>query len=225
MPLFAFALLLVGSCGPTESTDTKEAPAKEDGAIATASSSPTPLDRTASALRDWKSIDRAIALQYPAYLAPTTDFPGTYFTAGGWRIMFDGTPAGPGKGLVRFSADAFLKGDVPRSATESLQIGISDDPSVVRGCLTDGLEGGNGAKRPDRLIGGVPFTVYTNGDAGMSHQLSTVDLRALHNGRCIAIDLLTISVPASVEANTVPQRSAAEVSHDFDTILSSITLR
>ena len=225
IPLFALTVLLLGGCGPTKSIGPKAAPTEGIEAVSTTSSTPMPSGAPTSALRVWKSTDSTIALLYPSYLTPMQDFPGTYFTPGGWRAMFDGAAAGPGDGLVRFIAHTSLEGEVSRRATEILQIGTSDDPSVLRDCLTSGLEGGDGAKQSDRMVGGVPFTVYTNGDAGMSHQLSSVDLRSVHDDRCIAIDWLTISVPAPVGSATPPKRPSSDVRHDFDAMLSSMTLR
>ncbi|WP_420606071.1 hypothetical protein [Novosphingopyxis sp.] len=190
---------------------------------------PAPSATPEPATRDWRSEDGTIALTYPSALAPSAStstsgpFPATYFTPEGWRAMSDAAPVGPGEGLVRFSEDTRIAGSVPRVATEILQIGRSDDADVIADCLTRGLEGGNGSKQPDRTIGGVRFTVYRNGDAGMSHQLSSTDLRAVHKGRCIAIDRLSSSVPAVADGDARPDRTSAEVEKDFDAVLASLT--
>lgn len=136
--------------------------------------------------------------------------------------MFDGAPVGPGTGLVRFSAESFRAGDQPLLTTTILQLGTSRDPAVVADCLTRGLNGGNGSKQEDRTIGGVRFTVYRNGDAGMSHQLVSTDLRAVRGGACIAIDRLVSSVPAQAGMTDPPERSDAEVAQDIDMVLSTL---
>lgn len=225
--LLVLTALFLSGCGSTKSSEPEAAHTEGMNVASSSSSTPMPLpsDRPAPSLRIWKSADGMVSLRYPADLTISREFAGTYFTPAGWRAMFDGSDPGPGKGLVRFSADASLDGGVPRMATDTLQIGMSEDPSVVEDCLTRGIAGGNSMKQPDRMIGGVPFTVYRNGDAGMSHQLSSMDMRAVYKGRCIAIDRLTVSIPASVGTGPLPKRTALDVGHDFDAILSSMTFR
>ncbi len=224
-PLFLLVLLLLGGCSRTENSAPEAASGREIDESPSNSSANTRSTTPATVLRDWKSADGMIALRYPASLTPTQDFSGTYFTPAGWRAMFDGTPLGEGEGLIRFTADSLREGDVHSSVADILQIGTSDDPTVVADCLNRGLQGGTGVKQQHRVIGGVRFTAYSHGDAGMSHQLSSLDLRAVRDGSCIAIDRITILVPASVDASISSKEPSSDVDHDLNAVLSSVTFR
>lgn len=218
--LTSLAIVVLCGCAPTDNTASKAQSA--DGTEAVASGLPAPAP--ANALQEWRSEDGKIAFKYPATLTPTQDFSATYFTPEGWRAMFDGAPVGPGAGQVRFSAESYRAGDdQPFIVTTILQIGTSRDPAVVADCLTRGLNGGNGSQAEDRTMGGVRFTVFKNSDAGMSHQLSSTDLRAVRGGTCIAIDRIEYAVPASVDTEASPDRSTASVEQDMDRVLSSLT--
>ncbi|MXP26738.1 hypothetical protein GRI39_11895 [Altererythrobacter indicus] len=221
-PLVAIiGLFLLSGCGSnTSSAPTRTTSKTEAQAIAISSQSqaaPSP------GFADWQSKDSLIALSYPTSLTPTRDFSGTYFTPAGWRMMFDGSPVGAGVGQVRFTAKSKSADEMPRIATDILQIGTSRNADVVADCLTRGLQGGSAVKEPNRIIGDVSFTVYSNGDAGMSHQLSSTDMRAMYQGTCIAIDRLTISVPASVNVTSHPKQSSATVEQELATVLASVT--
>lgn len=216
--LISLAVAILGGCTPADKTASGAQSADGADAIATSSPAPTP----ANALREWRSEDGTLALSYPATLTPTQNFSATYFTPEGWRATFDGAPVGPGVDQVRFSAESYRDGDQPFIVTTVLQIGTSRDPAVVADCLTRGLGGSNGSQAEDRTIGGVRFTVFKNSDAGMSHQLSSTDLRAVRGGTCIAIDRVQIAVPASVDTEASPERLNASVEQDFDTVLSTL---
>ncbi len=233
-PTLLIGLALLPGCDATDNGGAAAARTPEAQAIAAAAPTPVALPKTmappkpaavpAAAMQSWRSPDGAIALQYPRTLSPSQDFSATYFTPAGWRATFDGAPMGPGHGLVRFTAESLSQGNVPRIAADTLQIGISADQAVVADCLTRGLQGGRGTQAPSRIIGGVRFTTWRGGDAGMSHQLSSTDWRAVHHGTCIAIDWLTRSVPASVDVNAHPGRPRADVEKDFNSILASLML-
>ncbi len=215
-------LTLLSGCDQAKTPSPSASPTSLADMMMAEAPAPAPPAAAVPGTRGWQSEDGQIAFAYPASLSPSKAFPATYFTPEGWRVTFDGSSAGPGRGLVRFSEEIGIAGDASRVATEILQIGRSRDPGVIADCLTHGLEGGNGMKQPDRTIGGVRFTVYRNGDAGMSHQLSTTNMRALHDGQCIAIDLLTSSVPASVGDSAIGGRGSEEVERDFEAVLESL---
>lgn len=217
--LTALAIVILGGCDSADNAASEAGSADEAKPVVTNSPAPTP----ANPFQEWRSKDGTIALNYPASLTPTRDFSATYFTPEGWRAMFDGAPVGPGTGQVRFRAESFRAGDQPLVITTILQLGTSQDPAVVADCLTRGLTGGNGSKQEDRSIGGVRFTVYRNGDAGMSHQMASTDLRAVRDGTCIAIDRIVSSVPASVDTEASPERPNSDVEQDLDTVLSTLT--
>ncbi|MBE7218399.1 MAG: hypothetical protein INR64_08010, partial [Caulobacteraceae bacterium] len=99
----------------------------------------------------------------------------------GWRLVWDGSKPLPGRMVVRLALP--VAPDAPQTRrTEYLQVGVSRDAATVRSCLTFGLKGPNAAQRPDRVIDGRRYTVASNGDAGMSQQISATDLRTVVNG-------------------------------------------
>ena len=52
------------------------------------------------------------------------------------------------------------------------------------------------------MLGGHRWTVYTNGDAGMSQQVNATNLRTVVDGTCYAIDRVTYAVKAAAAAGT-----------------------
>lgn len=219
--LIALALAILGGCNRSGIAASQAGSADVVKAIVTSG----PAIGTTNRLKKWRSEDGTIALNYPASLTPTQDFSATYFTPEGWRATFDGASVGPGAGLVRFSAESFRAGDQPLVITTILQLGTSQDLAVVADCLTRGLSGGNGSKKEGRTISGTRFTVYRNGDAGMSHQMSSIDMRAVRGGKCIAIDHIVSSAPAPAAIANSSQRAHSHVEQDIDTVLSSLTFK
>jgi hypothetical protein len=70
-----------------------------------------------------------------------------------------------------------------------LRIGIGDGATARAHCL-DVPASGVPARPSQVLLAGVPFTRFHAADAAMSHYLDVDAYRAIHAGRCYAIDLL-----------------------------------
>ncbi|WP_375394424.1 hypothetical protein [uncultured Sphingomonas sp.] len=174
----------------------------------------TPLQRAYSAAGG------LVRLTYPAGLTPGRAFGGRSLMAAGWRLSWDGTAAGPGSGVVRFSQDA-RPASGPGVVTELVQIGLSRDAGVVARCGTTGALGGSGKRLPNRILGGHRWTAYRNGDAGMSQGIVATDLRTVVDGVCYAIDRATYSVTAADALPTsAPTQGAAAAR--MDAILTSV---
>lgn len=163
-----------------------------------------------------------VRLTYPAGLRPTTDFSGKSLMTRGWRLSWDGTPVGTGTGVVRFAQDA-RAADGQGFATELVQVGLSRDAGVVAQCGTAGTSGPNVRRLPNRMLGGHRWTVWSNGDAGMSQQITATDLRTVVNGTCYAIERVSYAVKAAppLPANAPTQAAAAA---RMDAILASVRL-
>lgn len=170
--------------------------------------------------RVFVSADRTVRLNYPAGVVPSRDFAGRPMMSGGWRLMWDGKPAGRGQGVARFSVDARPTDGVGR-VTEMVQVGMSRSRAVVATCGTAGLKGAITRRLPNRMLGGHRWTVWRGGDAGMSQQSDATDWRTVVNGACYAIDRVTYRVRA---ADPLPRTapSQASAAARMDAILASV---
>lgn len=164
-----------------------------------------------------------VRLSYPAGLTPSRDFAGRAMMSGGWRVMWDGLPPGPGQGIARFQILA-RPTDRVGQVTEMVQIGMSRAPEVVATCGTGGLKGAITRRLPNRMLGGHRWTVWRGGDAGMSQQSAATDWRTVVNGTCYAIDRVTYRVRA---AEPLPRAalSQAFAAARIDAILASVRVR
>lgn len=165
-------------------------------------------------------VDGGVRLTYPASLTPGHAFPGGSLMAGGWRLMWDGTPPGAGQGVVRFQLLARPREGIGQ-VTESVQIGRSRDRRVVATCGTAGTKGPDATRLLNRMLGGHRWTVWTNGDAGMSQAVSATDWRTVVGGTCYAIDRVRYSVKAATPLpRTAPSEATATAR--IDAILASV---
>lgn len=202
------------------------APAREPSAAATdeamangAAATRTTRPSAAPGDRSYVGAGGLVRLTYPAGLKPGHAFGGRALVSAGWRLMWDGTPAGPGTGVVSFSQDA-RPSDGQGYVTEAIQIGMSRDAGVVANCGTAGVQSGDTQRLPNRMIGGHRWTVWTNGDAGMSQQIAATDLRTVVDGVCYAIDRFSYAVKAAPPLpRTAPAQ--ADAAARIDAILAS----
>ncbi len=151
----------------------------------------------ATPFQPWSSLDgnvhllRALAAQVSRDDQPV----GSLMTPG-WRLLWDGGPATPGRLIVRLSFRVVPAAPETKSS-EYLQVGASHSRSAVRNCLGYGISGASGTRRPDRIINGRRFAVWENSDAGMSQQISATDLRTVAGGVCYAVERFRYSDSAS----------------------------
>jgi hypothetical protein len=190
-------------------------------AIAAAPASADPA-RFADPLQPWSSPDGKVHLLRPPAAAVSTlnDAVGSLMSPG-WRLVWNGDPT-PGRLVARFSLR--VTADAPQTnRTEYLQIGVGRGRKAARGCLSDGLESGSGARQADRVINGRRYAVWTNGDAGMSQQIAATDLRTVVGGACYAVERFSYGDSASDPdpAVTLPQKRGAAM---LDRSLASLRL-
>ena len=170
-------------------------------------------------IKSYTSPNKTLHLLYADNLEAEQNFSGRALMQSGWRIVWRGD-VGPGTGIVSFEQEARPEGE-PGSVFEILRIGMSKDPKTVKDCTTFGLDSGSRHKLPDRTINGIDWTVYGNGDAGMSQEIQAIDLRTVYKGSCYAVDRITYSVkaaetpPASIISQT---RAAAQIDDIVETI-------
>jgi hypothetical protein len=172
----------------------------------------------------WASPDGRIRLLRPAVARPSfSQQPLGSLMSPGWRLVWNGKADGPGHMGLRLALPVVRK-DGPGRMTEVLQIGWSAAPAAVRTCLSFGFAGGpNGAKRPPRLINGVRFAVWANGDGGMSQSIDAADLRAVVGGRCYAVERFRYGVSA-VDADPAVTLTQADGAAMLDRALASLRL-
>ncbi len=137
-----------------------------------------------------------VRLSHASSLTPTRNFAGRALMNSGWRQMWDGTPVGRGVGIVRFWQVA-KPTDGQGQVTEMIQVGFSRSTAVVATCGTAGMVSGSAKRLPNRMLGGHRWAVYSNGDAGMSQQVSATNFRSVIDGACYAIDRVTYAVKAA----------------------------
>lgn len=179
--------------------------------------------RFTAPMQPWTSGDGRVSLLRPATAQPTTSSePVSTLMSPGWRLIWGDAHPTPGRMIVRLMLKVVP--DAPaKTATEVFQVGASRDPAVVRSCLRYGLDSGSGERKPDRVINGVRYVVWSNGDAGMSQGIGGTDLRAVVTGACYAVERFTVSESASDgdPSVTLPEaRGAAEL----DATLASLRI-
>ena len=162
-----------------------------------------------------------LTIDRPAGATASRSLTGRSLMASGWRLMWDGRPAGPGDDVVRFTIRA-RPADGIGVVDEMVQVGVGGAGSA-RDCLTRGLRGGSGRALPDRMIGGRRWSVWRNGDAGMSQQISATDLRTVYRGRCYAVARIGYAVKAMDTPRGLPSQARAAAT--MDRALASIRLR
>jgi hypothetical protein len=181
-----------------------------------------PLRFTAP-MQPWTSRDGAVRLLRPAAAPLTTSVAAVNtLMRPGWRLVWGDTRQTPGRMIARIAIPVKPKG-MPGTAAEVFQVGASRDPYAVRTCLRHGLDSGSGNRRPDRMINGVRFGVWTNADAGMSQRISGTDLRAIVDGACYAVERYAVGEAASDGDPTVtlPEADGAAL---LDATLASLRI-
>lgn len=125
---------------------------------------------------------RAFAIAVPRGMHVRRDFQRSYLANASWKSFADEDAHGaPVLALV-------LDGSNEVTAAE-LRIGVGEDPMALARCL-DVPSSGVPAQATQITLAGVPFTRFHAADAAMSHYLDVEAYRAVHAGRCYAIDLL-----------------------------------
>lgn len=173
-------------------------------------------------MQPWVSKDGNVRLLHPSSLAPLPRLDAlNTLMAPGWRLLWDSaTRTGPGHVVVAFAIKVKPTSKTEKTGVEALQVSESNDPAVVATCLSYGLTA-SANRPPDQVIDGLTFTTYGNGDAGMSQHIGAVDLRAVRNGVCYAVERIHAGESASGgdPMATLPERQGAA---ELDAIMNSL---
>jgi hypothetical protein len=129
------------------------------------------------------NVDAALgfSLAVPRGMHLQHDFDRSYLDAATWKAF-----AEPGS-RCKAAAALVLEGSNKITAAE-LRVGVSPDPAAVRHC-TDVPASGLSTGSDTVNHGGTDFVHFHAADAAMSHYLQVEGYRAVHAGRCYAIDL------------------------------------
>ncbi len=174
-------------------------------------------------MQPWTSPDGRVSLLRPAIAQPTTSGePLSTLMSPGWRLIWGGAHPTPGRMIVRLTLKVAPEAPA-KTATEVFQVGASRDPAVVKSCLRYGLDSGSGERKPARVINGVRYSVWSNGDAGMSQSIGGTDLRAVVAGACYAVERFTVSESASGGDPSVTL-SEARGAAELDATLASLQI-
>ena len=122
------------------------------------------------------------AITVPHDMHVRRDFQRSYLANATWKSFAgDDSHGTPVLALV-------LDGSNNITAAE-LRVGIGDDAGSKAHCM-EVPSSGVPAQASQVTLAGVPFTRFHAADAAMSHYLEVEAYRAVHAGRCYAIDLL-----------------------------------
>ena len=173
--------------------------------------------------QSWASPDGWVRLRRPTAVRPTQSYVGfNTLVSPGWRLIWSAQDATPGCLVIRLALKVRPRWP-EKTATEVFQVGVSRDPATIRSCLTYGLDGGSGGRQPDRVINGVRYAVWSNGDGGMSQHVNATDLRTVVSGACYAVERFSTSETASNgdPSVTLPQDQG---SSELDATLASLRI-
>lgn len=144
-----------------------------------------PLTSSASSAATVNHVYRDVALGFslmvPSGMHLRRDFQRSYLDAATWKAF----AAAGSRGTA--AAALVLDGSNKITAAE-LRVGVSTDHEALAHC-TDSPATGVAAESHAVRLHGTEFVHFHAGDAAMSHYLQVEGYRAVHHGRCYAIDL------------------------------------
>lgn len=192
-------LLLLGSlsaCGSSHSSSNDAtatlASTDADSAATHGSASATAGSKDAPENHNQRISDSAagFSIAVPDDVTVTHDFQASTFEQGAWKAY--ASDKGSGKPVLAL----VLKGsnDV---TTAALRIGVGSSPDAIEHC-DDAPASGSTARAGAVTIAGETFQHFSAGNAGMSHYQNVESYRAVHTGRCYAIDLIVSGVNPKV---------------------------
>jgi len=125
---------------------------------------------------------QGFAIILPAGMQVRHDFQRSYLGDASWKALAGDDPHGtPVVALVLAGSNAITAAE--------LRVGTGNDAAALAHCL-DVPDSGMPADTQTVDLAGTSFTRFHAGDAAMSHYLRVEGYRAIHDGRCYAIDLL-----------------------------------
>lgn len=166
-------------------------------AVPSAATEPTSAVAPAPSRPTFTDASLGLSLKVPQGMSLHRDFKRSYLDAGAWKID---APAGS-----RGTPEAALVLDGSNAVTSAeLRIGSSDDAEAVKHCQ-DTPPGAPPGSSNEATLSGIRFRHFKAGDAAMSHYRDVDGYRAVHDGRCLAIDLLVSGTRPEVYDPPKPQ--------------------
>lgn len=177
IPLATGLLTLLAGCSPSspDRAATQNAASRHDASQA------SPVSTRSAPLAHFQSSAYGFRVDYPQDMIARRSFADGYMRNDAWKAW--APPGSPGHPIVALIVPG--SDDITRAA---LRIGASRDPQAVNDCLTapPNARGDHGT----RTVNGARFTYFEAGDAAMNHYMHTHSYRLVHDGACIAIDLM-----------------------------------
>ncbi|HET6631730.1 MAG TPA: hypothetical protein VFG73_03375 [Rhodanobacteraceae bacterium] len=185
-PCFLLPLALA-ACSAPPGARPPQAPANAAGptgsgsAAIAGSDSAAGISATAADMQRYRSDRYGFRIDYPADWTAQRDFDHGYLANGAWKTY---APAGS----VGTPVLALVMPHSNDVTAAELRIGVSSDADAVQHCSepSGAVRGAVG----HATLAGTRFTRFEAADAAMSHYLTVHSYRAVHDGRCYAIDLL-----------------------------------
>lgn len=189
--------LLLAACGqphqqeqaqqhPNGAASVAKAPAPAPAPASTSAQKPAPASPPA-----YRDDALGISIAVPPGMTLRRDFKRDYFDEDGWKL--EAGPDSHGKPALALVLD----GSNEITAAE-LRLGTSTDARDLAHCLEPASNAYDEPKDKTVELDGVPFLHAGAGDAGMSHYVVGETYRAVHRGRCYAIDLLIVGTQPEV---------------------------
>lgn len=186
LPPFVAAASIALLAGCQDKTPVPIAATEPTSAVAPAPSRPSFTDASLG-----------LSLAVPRGMSLHRDFKRSYLDAGAWKIDApDGSRGTPEAALVLDGSNAITSAE--------LRIGSSENADAVKHC-DDTPPGTRPGSRNEATLSGIRFRHFKAGDAAMSHYRDVEGYRAVHRGRCLAVDLLVSGTRPEVYDPPKPQ--------------------
>ena len=163
------------------------------------------------------------SVMYPSEALLDEVFDPLYRLPSVWRVNAlpneTGTPV-----LNIVTYDTKSEDSYPRYFITQVRIGVSDDPEEVARCEKQASEQGE-SQLEDVDLNGTTFKAFSFQDAGMMQYVKGVSYRAVHEGRCVAIEKLQIgsSYRDQPSEKDIPDESLQAEYADLDMIIRSFS--
>lgn len=182
---------------------------------------------TAPVLNEGKAIYTngvyGFTLLYPESAEVEYEFSTAYHIGSSWRTNALPDAQGvPIVAIIPYSVESDHA--YPRNFAAMVRIGASEDPKEVAACLKASANQGE-VMLPDVSIDGTTFKVFSFENAGMMQYASGVSYRAMHEGKCIAIEKIRTgsSYREEASADDIPEDVLAAAYQDLDEIVESFS--
>jgi hypothetical protein len=161
-------------------------------------------------------------IRYPETYTTDETFKSFYHLPANWRenALPDATGT-PVLAIIRYRTES--DHSYPRYYDAEVRIGVSSDPQELARCEVAAAEQAE-TPLPDVLLGGTPFKAFSFQSAGMMQYVKGTSYRALHEGKCFAIEALATGASYRddpMSADDVPDETLDAAYRDLDAIVKT----